>query len=125
MTVAAIPSLDELAKNPAALDGLPLPVLRALAAKALVIQGAVLTAILSAPVETSKATGDRLMDVKETAAMLCRSPRWLLEHHAVLPFTVMEEGARPRFSYLGAQRYIRERLAVKSLSPADAGRKGA
>ncbi len=50
--------------------------------------------------------GDRLLDVEETAKLLCVEEDWLYRHHKKLPFTRKLGPKMLRFSYQGIQRYL-------------------
>ncbi len=50
--------------------------------------------------------GDHLLDVEETAKLLCVEEDWLYRHHKKLPFTRKLGPKMLRFSYQGIQRYL-------------------
>ncbi len=50
--------------------------------------------------------GDRLLDVEETAKLLCVEEDWLYRHHKKLPFAKKLCPKMLRFSYQGIQRYL-------------------
>lgn len=52
--------------------------------------------------------GERLLDVREAAAMLHTSADYLYRHSSKLPFTV-HMGRQLRFSESGVKRYIQQR----------------
>jgi predicted DNA-binding transcriptional regulator AlpA len=107
--IAAVPTLEELAREPGRAAALP-PALRS----ALVLRCAVVLAALASPAPTdgfseSESRGeDRLLDVKEAAQRLGTSTDYLYRHGRTLPFTV-RVGSRLRFSSRGIDRYIRVR----------------
>ncbi len=53
--------------------------------------------------------GDRLLDVEETAKLLCVEEDWLYRHSRRLPFTRKLGPKMLRFSYQGIQKYLSTR----------------
>ncbi len=53
--------------------------------------------------------GDHLLDVEETAKLLCVEEDWLYRHHKKLPFTRKLGPKMLRFSYQGIQKYLATR----------------
>lgn len=108
--IAAVPTLEELAREPGRVAALP-PAVR----QALVLRCAAVLAALASPVQTDgfnepESRGeDHLLDVKEAAQRLGTSTDHLYRHGCTLPFTV-RVGSRLRFSSRGIDRYIRVRL---------------
>ena len=75
---------------------------------------ATLWALLTAPQGNGQAheTGDRLLDVKETAAKMNISEGHLYREHRKLPFTV-HLGNKLLFSNAGIEKWIRQRVGNK------------
>jgi predicted DNA-binding transcriptional regulator AlpA len=103
--LAAVPTLEALAEDPAQIDALPAPVVVALWATADQLARRLMLRLMTAP---PPATEDRLLGVEEAAAILGKTVDWLYRHHDALPFTV-REGRLVRFSKNGIQRYIEAR----------------
>ncbi len=53
--------------------------------------------------------GDHLLDVEETAKLLCVEEDWLYRHHKKLPFARKLGPKMLRFSYQGLQKYLSTR----------------
>ncbi len=53
--------------------------------------------------------GDRLLDVEETAKLLCVEEAWLYRHHKKFPFTRKLAPRVLRFSSQGLQKYLSTR----------------
>ena len=53
--------------------------------------------------------GDHLLDVEETAKLLCVEEGWLYRHHKKLPFAKKLGPKMLRFSYQGIQKYLATR----------------
>ena len=68
-----------------------------------------LYARLTSASPASAAIRDRLLNVKEAAQKLGRSPDWLYRHGSELPF-VVRDGRLLRFSEQGIEEYIRRRM---------------
>jgi predicted DNA-binding transcriptional regulator AlpA len=94
--------LEAVART-APVDGLPDLIAQVEALKAR------LYARLTAASPASAAIGDRLLNVKEAAQKLGRSPDWLYRHGSELPF-VVRDGRLLRFSEQGIEDYIRRRM---------------
>jgi predicted DNA-binding transcriptional regulator AlpA len=114
--IAAIPSLDELAQNPAQASGLPAEALAALAARCVVVQGALAAAQLAlvvnggttnAPVPSE---GERMLDIKEAASKLGVKKDYLYRHKE-LPFRVNVSPGQLRFSLKGIEKFLRAKMA--------------
>jgi excisionase family DNA binding protein len=110
--VTLVPSLDELAADPARAAGLPRETAMALLARCAVAQSALVGCLLRAPsMATAMPDGqqeDQLLDVDEAADRLGTSTDYLYRHSGKLPFTV-RIGSRLRFSARGIDRFIRTR----------------
>ena len=53
--------------------------------------------------------GDKLLDAKQAAEILCVGEDWLYHHHKKLPFTRKLAPRVLRFSYQGIQKYLATR----------------
>lgn len=113
-TPAAVPTLDELAIDPARASTLPPRALQGLLCRCATVQAVLLGALMAASTgmanTASEPPKDTLLDVTEAARRLATSPDWLYRHAAGLPFTV-RNGRQLRFSSEGIARYIRERTS--------------
>jgi predicted DNA-binding transcriptional regulator AlpA len=111
ITPASVPTLDELAAEPARASTLPPAVLQALLCRSATVQTILLGALMTASARTADSVSDppedTLLDVTEAAKRLATSPDWLYRHANRLPFTV-RNGRQLRFSSEGIARYIRE-----------------
>jgi excisionase family DNA binding protein len=110
--VTLVPSLDELAADPARAHGLPQETAMALLARCAVAQSALVGCLLRAS-SIAKAMPDgqqedQLLDVDEAADRLGTSTDYLYRHSGKFPFTV-RIGSRLRFSARGIDRFIRTR----------------
>jgi predicted DNA-binding transcriptional regulator AlpA len=114
MSLNIIPKLEELAETPAKAKDLPSDVRQTLAFRALAALNALYAAGLAdgasgnSPVEHS-GNGDRLLDVQEAARKLGKSKDHLYRHAGDYPFTV-RDGRSLRFSELGIEKFIRQRM---------------
>lgn len=109
--LAPVPSLDELAADPARVVDIPPATAAALLGRLAGLQPVLLARAL-APAGGGNSDGapveDRLLSVKEAAAQLGHSEDWLYRHAKKLPFTV-RTGRDVRFSAAGLARWIRNR----------------
>jgi excisionase family DNA binding protein len=104
-----VPTLDELAADPAKAGTLPPEVARALTLRCAAVLVALTTAGAAGNgLATEAPMADRLLDVKEAARRLGVAPDWLYRRARNLPFTV-PLGRTLRFSASGLERYIRQR----------------
>ena len=108
-----VPTIDAIAAQPDRARELPRHALFELAIRCATAQGVLLAALALAP-EPRQRSEDRLLNTREAAGMLGRTPDWLYRHADSLPFTVREHGHRPRFSFLGIQRYIDHQAALQA-----------
>jgi excisionase family DNA binding protein len=107
--LAALPSLDQLANDPAKASTLPPEVAVALLAKIATLNAVLLvSALAQASTHAAPPEGDRLLTPAEAAKRLATTVDWLYRHARKLPFTV-RSGRHVRFSSKGIERYIRER----------------
>jgi hypothetical protein len=111
----AVPSLDQLARDPSAAVGLPPAALAALQAQCAAAQGAIAAAMYridSAPREPDAAALEPWMDAEELAGRIPGyTKRWLYRHAATLPFARRLSRKRLVFSLPGAQRYLAAKRA--------------
>ncbi len=111
MSLTPLPTLDDLARDPAKAQELPPEARQALSLRALTV----LAVLATAPGEPASANGqgeapaeDRLLTVEETARKLGMSEDWCYRQAKRLPFAV-RIGRQLRFSERGIERYIRQR----------------
>jgi hypothetical protein len=85
-----VPSLDELARDPAKAANLPPGVAAALLVRAAAVQSVLAARIASAevaaPAPAPAAPADEMLTIDEAAALLRRSRRWLYRNADRLPF---------------------------------------
>jgi hypothetical protein len=111
---AAVPTLAELAVDPARAAGLPPAVLQALLCQCATVQTVLLGTLVAAGTtagQTVPDAPDSLLDVAAAAERLSTSTDWLYRHARQLPFTI-HNGRQLRFSARGIERYIRERRGL-------------
>jgi hypothetical protein len=86
----AVPTLDELVRDPSRAAGLSIPTLAVLQAQCAAAQGAIAAAMSSAPTQAVhlRAVGaeDRTLDADQIAAELGQSRRWVFRNAGKLPF---------------------------------------
>jgi excisionase family DNA binding protein len=105
--LAAVPTLDAIARDPAKAAALP-----AEDRGALIVQAAAVLAALGATMTAARGDGepDTLLTVDQAASRLGLSKDYLYRHARQFPFLVQPNGARAiRFSARGVARYIEER----------------
>jgi hypothetical protein len=112
---AAIPTLDEIARDPARATGLPILTVAALMAKCSAVQGVLATAAL---VSNSGAQDDHLLTVDEAAGILAVPSDWLYRHGKRLGLAVKLGDGTLRFSSAAIQKAIAE----NKISPVPARR---
>lgn len=109
MSRPPLPTIDEVASDPARAQGLAPEVRQALTLRALAALAALaVTSGTTGPPPAAEDGEDRLLDVDEAAARLGVSSDWLYRRAARLPFTV-RLGRTLRFSVRGLDRFIRTR----------------
>jgi predicted DNA-binding transcriptional regulator AlpA len=109
--LAVVPSLDAIAADPRRAADLPPAVARALLARCVVVQSALLVSALAGDVpqrELAAPPTEALLDVEAAANRLGVSTSWLYRRAARLPFTV-RIGGRFRFDPRGLARYVADR----------------
>ena len=107
---AAVPTLDELATDPAKAERLPIDLAAELQTRCMQAMNALWSRQLAArnDARVNEPREDTLLDVSEAAKRLSTSRDWLYRHAAALPFTVRNGRRQLRFSSAGITRYIRE-----------------
>jgi predicted DNA-binding transcriptional regulator AlpA len=107
---AAMPTLDDLAADPTLATELPSGAVLALQARCLMVQTALMAALLAGAARTGEipAESDRALKIDAAADRLGVSRDWLYRHAHQLPFTV-RNGRLLRFSSHGIDRYIMSR----------------
>ncbi len=112
-----LPTLDQLAADPALATGLSATALAVITARLAAVQQGVATALaLSAngngnhnPGSTAQGEQDHLLRIKEAAEQLRRAPSWIYRRRGSLPF-VKRLGPR---SYVCSQAGLERWLAVR------------
>lgn len=95
-------SLDDLDRDPQRIAQLTQRQLMALMARVAAIQGLLLTQALSSAASNEP---DRLIPVKEAAAMLGQDETWIYKHQRTLAFC-RRNGASVRCSLRGVREYM-------------------
>jgi predicted DNA-binding transcriptional regulator AlpA len=108
---SAVPSLDAIAADPSLVETLPRETQAEIALRLSRAAMDIMFIVLATAPTPSRRPEDRLLDVKEAAAKLGRTPAWLYAHWRELPFSVTEPGQRPRFSERAIDAWIQARLA--------------
>ena len=85
---AAVPTLDELAAEPARANTLPRAAVQALLHRCIAAQTVLLGALAASEPGKADSEPDRLLDVDEAAQRLGCSADWLYRHARQLPFAV-------------------------------------
>jgi predicted DNA-binding transcriptional regulator AlpA len=96
------------------LGQIPSEQIPAMLAQLAVLQGTLAARLLGAPLTTNcrshpPVEPDRLLDIREAAAMLSVSPDWLYRRTKKLPF-VIRLGRQIRFSARDIEKHIRQRV---------------
>ena len=113
--LASVPTLDELAADPARVRDLPPECVAVLHSKCLLALNALwgrqldLHTTRAAPTQTDDP--DTLLTITQAAERLQQTTHWLYRHAHALPFTV-RVGRHLRFSSQGIARFIRERAGL-------------
>lgn len=115
--VNVVPTLDQLAADPARAQGLPRAVLMALSVKIATLHMVVADALIVAP-DLAGAGEDRLLTVPQIADRMGRKRSYVHAHADEWPFTLRPAG-RLRFSLRGFQAWVAEQDGR-----ADGGRAG-
>jgi hypothetical protein len=108
-----VPTLDDLAREPAVARGLPSKVLAALQARVAAVQGA-LAAAMATAAEDAVAVGpqpDSWLEDDQVAALLHVGHAWLVRHRHKLPFAKQLSRKRWLYSESGARRWLASRKA--------------
>lgn len=106
---ANTPSLDQIAQDPATAGGLSVEAARALLARCLIVQNALIVSALSTTVPAHTSATDeveRLLLPAEAASMFGVKVRWLLEHADDIPGTRRLSRKVIRFSQRGLRRFL-------------------
>jgi predicted DNA-binding transcriptional regulator AlpA len=108
-----IPTLNDIAQDPACTGTLPPETLARLLAQVAAVQTAIAARLLAAPVNgTSAPTGpdDEMLTVAETAKLLRRSERWIYRHPE-LPFIKRISSRSLLCSKAGIEKWLASRKA--------------
>lgn len=111
MSLRALPSLDELLRDPARAAELPVDAARALYARASALTGALLVRSMAAdPAENGRphASGDRLLGPADVAARIGKSRSWVEKNTDELP-PRRRVGGEGRWSESEIEAWIRSR----------------
>ena len=107
--LTAVPTLDELAADPARAAALPLDAVRALLTRCAVAQAVLLPRVLEpAPDGHNRAEVDRLLKARAAAERLGVSEDYVYRHANTFPFT-RRLGRSLRFSEQAIERYLQAR----------------
>ena len=110
MSLASVPTLEQIIADKRALDGLPPRLLRLLRARAMVVANECEVAYLLAEArgETDQDADDKLLSAEEAAPMLGLTPVTLLRRRTRQPFHgfLVPTLGRPRFSRRAIQDYL-------------------
>jgi hypothetical protein len=110
----AVPTLDDLAREPAVASGLPSKVLAALQARIAAAQGALAAAMATAAEDRGAAGSqpdkpDSWLEDDQVTALLHVSRAWLVRHRNRLPFAKRLSRKRWLYSESGARRWLASR----------------
>lgn len=112
MKLHQVPTLEEIAATPARVRDLPRHALVDLALRCATVQSALAIALAADVAAASPSKDlDELLTASAAAPLLGHSADWLNRHADEFPFTVRQDGHRPRFSKLGIQAYISQTAA--------------
>lgn len=101
-------TLDELAKNPDLLAGLPRESVLHLYQQAARLEADLRARLFAGPKEPTGEAGDKLLSVEAAAQRLGCSEDWIYRHQDELP--VVRLGRHVKLSAVGLDAYIRRRL---------------
>jgi hypothetical protein len=111
----AVPSLDQLARDPSAAVGLPAAALTALHLQATAALSAIglawASSWQSAQGTSETADADQMLTVDEAAELLRRKRRWIYRHAATLPFVRRLTPRSLLCSRRGVERWLAARRA--------------
>ena len=114
MSFEAIPTLDDLTRDPLTATSLSADVVESLLGKTAVVQSILISRLLALRAtrqdyaHSETGDGDRLLTVEEAAHMIGKSESHLYHRAAHYPFTV-RVGGNLRFSRTGIEKFIRQR----------------
>lgn len=114
MSFEAIPTLDDLTRDPMTATSLPADIVETLLGKTAIVQSILISRLLALRAtrqdyaHSESADGDRLLTVEEAARMIGKSESHLYHQAANYPFTV-RVGGNLRFSRTGIEKFIRQR----------------
>lgn len=110
--LAVVPTLDELAGDPARLDALPRIAVADLYARVARLEAALRARLLAAAPDMTRAPAgadDRVLAIDEAAAMLGMSRDFLYRHWSRLHLGYKDVDGHVKFLLSRVQRYIRTR----------------
>lgn len=108
MSLTPLPTLDQLAADPARAGDLPPEVARDLLVRVVGLQTVLLARALSTPAGWNgqpEGPGDRLLTPDEAARLLGVTPAWLYRHASRLPFARKLSRKCLRFSEAGLRKW--------------------
>jgi predicted DNA-binding transcriptional regulator AlpA len=103
-----VPTLDELAADPAKAMKLPIEVAKALLVKVAGLQAALLTSALTSALTPTTSSIDRFLDTGEVAAMIGKSRSWVEKNTAELPRR-RKVGGEGKWSERDVQQWMKHR----------------
>ena len=112
--IAAVPSLDEIARDPRCAAALGRPVLNALLMRNAVAQSVIvaqLSQIEAAEQPAATTQEDKMLTVDEAAVMLRRSRQWIYRNAPRLPFVKRISRKSLLCSEAGIRRWLASRKA--------------
>ncbi len=108
-SLGPVPTLDQIAEDPAKAATLPTDVARSLWVRGHIALGALAPYVAMPADQQEAAEVDRLLDIEQATEKLSVTKDWLYRHAAKLPFTVRLSPGKVRFSLRGIEKYIRQR----------------
>jgi hypothetical protein len=112
-SLALLPSLDEIARNPHCVAGLPQSIVRDLLRRLAVAQSVLVVEleIEERPWREAPAADDHMLTTMEAAALLRCKPRWIHRHADRLPFVRRISEKRILCSEAGVRAWLAMRKA--------------
>ena len=125
MILRQVPTLDEIATEPARADTLPRVALLDLANRALTVHGVLVRALIMMPTEVTAAPPDQLIGTRELARRMNVTANFVYDHADEWPFTIRRAGMRVMFSVRGFETWVAEQDGRAVPSARAHARKGA
>lgn len=108
--IAAVPTLMDLLNYPERISALPKDVIAELRGQIARLDTLLLSRLLNGEQPQPGVDGDWLLTAAEAAQKLGTTEDWLYRHANTLPFAVRVGKKHLRFSEVGIERYIRQRI---------------